>query len=350
MLRTLIVEADVVASTKIHAVEGMLELRVRGIGLGSESLAGKSLKAKYGLGLQRSKPTPGFTPKDGLPIPKGTRMVVAVCKIGTNREPWIMHAWANGEDSSLITGQKLVSQLTKVNKAKNGEDLCNCLFDVLKKGCADETYLDEHFCNGASLRGNNLLQRIVDSNDHSPRLRDLAQNQLQSMKPSWLASQKYRDQALESVRTTQDKKSLILAATILAESIGKQYPIDADGWREGFLKIARQAEERPEEQTQAIIEGVGAAINSESWPPGDGDFQLGLLAMVFEIAAAAKKESVRKAWEDLLVQRTLEGTLVVKEDVLLRLNEIKDPKFRDRLRDAIYTPSHRFGKAPPKPE
>jgi hypothetical protein len=101
---------------------------------------------------------------------------------------------------------------------------------------------------------------------------------------------------------------------------------------------------------RAIIDGVTAAIDAERWRDTRQNAQLIMAELVFDLSVASKEESVRKAWEDLLVKSTREGNLEVKEVALLRLKEVKDSAIRERLREAVYVPSGRFKLAPERPE
>jgi hypothetical protein len=244
MLRILVVEADVVESVTDNVIEGTATLRVRDVGLGAESLLGKSLKAKYSIGLQQTHPKPWFRSSSDGPILKGARMVVAVQRLGTNFRVGIVDAWATGEDKSLETGQKLISQLKKLNTATTIPDVSNGIFDALKKGCVEEELMWERIIGSALWGNTQLLQRIADSRLHREGLRKSAQKLIDGDK-RWVISDKHRSEALEAVRSTEEAEMLRLRTTILMESMGQQNRFCIEPWSAGFLKIAFEAERSP---------------------------------------------------------------------------------------------------------
>lgn len=355
VLGAIVVEVEVIEShALIDPVTAMLEMKVRDVGLGAESLKGKNLKATYGIGLERKKPVPGFTPLDGKPLIKGTVLVVALGGIGTNREAWIKDAWAKGEKKPLETGTELIAKLKEVNDAKGEEELADRIFYTLRKENAATDFLWGRLGLGTPFARKetlmSLLQRVIECEQLPEERRNLIKDTLKRNQPAWAASDELRHEMILRI-TSGDKRTKIVPATIsFANAIRNQKEAKvAQNWCDNLCGVALEMEGRSPEESAAFIEAIQGVLYTNTWTEPFND-QLHLLwKTAFRMEAESKQEAVKSAWQDMLVEKTSQGAPFVKKEVLSRLDDIKDATFRERLRNAATADAKQVEAPPRKP-
>lgn len=349
LLNVIVVEAKIVSSTKTDPGFGALALQVEKVGLGADSLVGTKISGQYQYGIGRSLPVyQAYYPK---PIEVGQKMVASLSRRGDTREWWIICGWIGDEKRSLASGQKLIPELRELNKATNYPEVRDRVFEALRKGAIERKYVWLQLCNSRALNNDKeLLLRVIDSKEIDEQWRKSASNMIKTSKSGWFASDERRDELLLAVKSSQDKQAVYFAAQDLAQAVANQQEADVGKWRKALQDLLLNIEGFPEDQRQSIIKGVAVEVMTEHWSETAMNSNLVLWDCIFQVAAETRDQIIRKSWEDILVRSTQEGQMLIKEDVLNRLDNIKDPTFRDRLREAAYTPSERFKVAPKKPE
>lgn len=342
--KAVVLECKVVDSNA-SLTEGNVMLAVTKVGLGNPKLVGSTLQAKYQIAHAGTHTLKCYTSANA--IAKGETMVVVVSH--TREVYWIDSAWREDALMRLEAGISWLAELEPINKATTVDQLAEVLTEKLKRQSKSWDHTRRLFWSHIA-RQESLLKHLVESNDYADELRKVAKHNYLSLTiPDWRSSPERRDELLNEIDLTKDQRILSLVVHDFVTAFRQLKPAKAAPWKERFCQYMLTAEERMEEEMRAIVLGVKHGVETEFWAQTGNDSKLILWGALFEIAANAKKPHIRKAWEDILVEGTQQGALFIKEDVLARLEDIKDPTFRDRLRDAAYTPSERFGVAPPKP-
>jgi hypothetical protein len=351
-----VIEVEAVEShPSADPVVQMLELKVVNVGLGAEALIGKAIQANYGVGLTRLHPIPGFTPNDGKPIPKGKKLVVFVRWIGTNRKPWIMDAWANGEKKPVKDGMELIAKLKDVNEAKTEEDLTDRFFDTLLKKNEASEFVWDHLSFGLRFSRKevmmSLLNRVAECEKLPEEKRNVLMDMLKKTHPDWAASDERRHEMILRITSSDQRKKIVPATVGFANAIQNQKDAKvAQNWCDNLCGVALEMEGRSQEESAAFIEAIQGVVNTGFWSQPFNNHRHLLWKTAFRMEAESKQEAVKSAWQDMLVEQTLNAALFVKEDVLSGIEGIKDPIFRERLKEAAYTPSPKYKKAPKRPE
>jgi hypothetical protein len=345
------VQSHVIADPTIQ----MLEMKVESVGLGAEALRGKSIQAKYRVGVARSGPFMGFEPRSGEPIPKGKKMVVYIGSIGICREPRIVDAWADGEKRTIEDGVELIAKLKDVNEAKTEEELTDRIFyTLLKKNEASE-FVWRHMSLGLRFSRKetlmSLLNRVAECAELPEERRNLIKDTLKRNHPDWAASDELRHEMILRITSSDQRKKIVPATISFANAIQNQKEAKvAENWCDNLCGVALEMEQRSKEEWAAFIEAIQGVVNTGFWAEPFNNHRHLLWKTAFRMEAESKQEAVKSAWQDMLVEQTSNAALFVKEDVLSGIEGIKDPIFRERLKEAAYTPSPKYKKAPKRPE
>ncbi len=345
--KVVVIEGRVTKSEAGEFTDARIEFEITKVGLGNLSLKGQKSTSEYTTHRSRSFGPRCYCSESGR-IPVGE---VLVLEISVRKEGLFIHqAWREGKFPNFEDGRRRLADVEKINGSKDENELLDLLGSSLKKSSEVARTIREIF--GAVVADNSeLLKTIASSEEYDESQREIARQVLKRREQPLVPSiDKKMSEAVMLVETTTEPKQLLQLATKLADSIRQLQTKDGEKWRKPFFKVMLDAESRPVEEIDAILVGVNEAIETEFWARKGVDSNMILWDAVFQIACETKSAHIRKAWEDILVKRTEQGALFIKEDVLARLKDIKDPTFRDRLRDAAYTPSERFKAAPKKPE
>ena len=195
-----------------------------------------------------------------------------------------------------------------------------------------------------------LLQRIIECEELPDERRNLIKDTVKRNQPGWAASDERRHEMILAITSNNQPRKVTSATMDFSQAIQNQEKAEvAQNWCDNLRGVALEMEERPKEEMAAFIEGVKNVINTDFWSQPFPNHRHLIWKTAFRIAKDSKHAEAKLAWEDMLVEQTAKAKPFVKKEVLSRLDDIKDPTFRERLRNAATADSKQVEAAPRKP-
>lgn len=337
-----LVEGVVKESKELGGRDGILDIEIEKVGLGSTALVGKTVAALYECRFKEGSRFRDDVWSTQAAVPEG-KTVVAAIRASTREGPVITHCWGGNAYAALENGQKLLSQLEAVNAATTNAEFSEAAFIAVKTRNAEGAFVWGRICHCRSIWSDDFAKRISESIEHDGKWRRSARVSLNSRRPEWGASEERRADLVEAVREATDVRQLHheLDAFINAMAVLEIDVIRM--WSEDLCSLVLEIENRPKDQRQTAIFLINVRL--EHWPSSVKGSRLVFLDAVFRMCAAARNYEFRQRLEDALLQIAEEGPIEVKENIVGRLSQIDDEAFRDLLKAAAFSKSMETGQA-----